>query len=87
VAVAVFAGPTVTVVDEAVVDETSFVDRVRLLLAKVSEKKKQLPISRMIAANTRQFDVLIKVRIGVAPCLNQRRLPLLVEGGDDLTLS
>src|SRR5438105_2264410 len=69
-AVGVFRGPNVIVVDEAAVDEALFVDRVRLLLAKTSERKKQLLITRMRTSNTRQFDVLINVRIGVGPCLN-----------------
>jgi hypothetical protein len=56
--VVAFRGPNVIVVDEALL-----VDRVRLVLAKVSERKKQLPISRMIAVIIRQVEVLISICI------------------------
>jgi hypothetical protein len=62
-AVGAFRGPNVIVVDEAAVDEALFIDRVRLLLAKVSERKKQLLITSTMAMNIRQFDVLISSRI------------------------
>src|ERR1700716_2322182 len=56
--VGAFRGPNVIVVDEALL-----VDRVRLLLAKVSERKKQLLIARMMAVKIRQFDFLISICI------------------------
>jgi hypothetical protein len=62
-AVAAFRGPNAIVVDEAAVDEVLLVVRVRLPLAKLSERKKQLLITRMMAVKIRQFDVLISIRI------------------------
>ena len=61
--VGAFRGPNAIVVDEAAVDEVLLVVRVRLPLAKLSERKKQLLITRMMAVKIRQFDVLISIRI------------------------
>src|SRR5258708_5044102 len=75
-AVVAFRGANVIVVDEVVVDaalfvdnEASFVDRVRLLLAKVSEKKKQLLTMRINAVTLRHVDVDLKICMGFSPFL------------------
>jgi hypothetical protein len=48
---------------EISVVETLLVERARLLRAKVSERKKQLLIARIMAVGIRQLDVLISIRM------------------------
>jgi hypothetical protein len=49
---------------EILVDDVLLFGRVRLLLAKLSERKKQLLITKIMAVNARQFDFRISICIG-----------------------